>query len=190
MDGTLAKIHRLRMIIGELMRLRELKYPVANLRPYSLMGGRNATFSSRRRWDFNIAESYLKGYFDDAIIYDSEGHKFEAVKIVLSPSQWWYRLGDLAANFFLTRNKPDPTNVDMELRQIAQRSLDELRTELREVALANPSWWKRHSSEQEIRDMFKGCSTIAEAIDDIGVLDKPGKERPKGHSDKVVDLRN
>ncbi|HSF93562.1 MAG TPA: hypothetical protein VLA52_00935 [Thermohalobaculum sp.] len=167
-----------------------MTYPIAALKKDVLMGGRNAGLSSPRRWDFNIADYYMKGGFDGAIFYDSEGRKFKVVKIMLSPSQWWYYLGDLAGNFFLPRKvKTSMANVDMELKQIGKLSLDQFSDELRSIALANPSWWKRHSSEKEIREMFKGCATFAAAIDDIGVLDSPGKERLKGRSDVIVDLR-
>lgn len=79
--------------------------------------------------------------------------------------------------------------VDTQLREIGRLSLDEFKTELRQIALAHPTWWNRHSSEEEIRGLFDGCSTFAKAIDDIGVLDPPGKERLPGHSDIIVDLR-
>jgi hypothetical protein len=77
----------------------------------------------------------------------------------------------------------------MELRQVGQLTLGEFCEELRGIALEHPSWWKRHSTEHEIRSMFEGCSTFAEAIDDIGILDEPQKERVKGRSDKTVDFR-
>ena len=53
------------------MRLRDLTYPIAVLRPDLLAGGKNGGFGSPRRWAYNIADYYLKGGFDDAVFYDA-----------------------------------------------------------------------------------------------------------------------
>lgn len=171
------------------MRLRDVSYPIAVLQNDGLYGGGGGGLSSPRRWDYNIADYYLKGAFDDAIIYDSTGKKFEVERILLYPSHWLDNLGDRADHFFLGKSNPDPANVDMELRQVGELTVETFVREITEIILANPSWWNGKFSEQEMRDLLRECSTVAEAIDKIGVLDRTGGEKLKGRSRKAVDLR-
>lgn len=168
------------------MRVRELKYPIAILKRDSLLGGRDAALSSPRIWHRNLADYYLEGGYDDARLIDCTGHEWEVEKITLrrlSPFQAFLR------PFTQVGKGEEFASVDMELRKTDTYTLERFCTEMRELALQNPSWWKRHSSKQEITVMFDGCKTFAEAINDIGVLNPPGKEKLKGHSDKVIDLR-
>lgn len=173
------------------MRLRELTFPIAVRKTTSLMGGRNAGLHKICGFDFNIAEYYKKGGYDDVTIYDSMGREFSVAAIEFRRPHWIHYLRSRAGNFFILpdRDKADMVTVDMQLQFVKQHTLNGFCTELRELALQNPKWWKRHSSQKEIESMFENCSTFAEAINDIGVLDAPGKEKLKGKSNKIVDLR-
>lgn len=168
------------------MRLLEIQYPIAVLEPNSLIGGKDAGFSSPNRWRNNDAEFYLKGGFDDAIFIDSRGRKFEVETIFINPTSSWDKF---VALFTVARSGTAPVNIDMELKQVHEYDLDEFCEEMRRLALENPDWWKRHSSKSEITDMFVGSKSFAEAINDIGVLDVPGEAKMKGKSNKTVDLR-
>lgn len=173
------------------MRLRELAFPIAVLRPNSLMGGRNAGLKTKNRYNFNIAQYYTDGAYDEARIFDSEGREFRVSKIIFDRACFvYYALERL--DYLLIFKNPDPTDmvrVDMELELVRNLSLEQFCTELTQIALDHPNWWKRHSTRDEIEQMFKGTKTFAEAIDEIGVLDPPGKEKLPGKSTKVVDLR-
>ncbi len=186
------------------MRLRELKYPIAVLQPNCLMGGKNADLARRRRFDVNLADYLRRGGYDDALIYDADGNEYEVETIELHPLELHSRIGiwlelplemlAMAIGKFLRRKyqPPDWSDlawVDMILKRRRQLSFDEFRNELRNVALAHPEWWRRHSTKAEIEDLFKECKTFAEAIHEIGVLDPSGKEKLPGKSSKVVDLR-
>lgn len=168
------------------MRLLELKYPIAILSPTSLMGGINAGLNSPRKWKNNVASYYEKGGYDDAHIIDSEGKRYSVVQIYLSNLSLFDKL---IASVTTAGPLSESANVDMDLRETDTYTLDRFCSEMRDLALQNPSWWKRHSSKQEISEMFSDCKTFAEAINDIGVLDAPGKEKSSGRSDKIVDLR-
>lgn len=172
------------------MRLRELKFPIAVLRPGSLIGGEAAGLGSAKWYDFNLASYYLKGAYDNATIYDSNGEKYVVVSIELTRPNWVHYLLDLAGNFFIPRRDAEPmARVDMTLGKVGQLSLIEFCEEIRNVALSHPSWWQRHSNEAEVTGMFDGCTTFEAAINSIGVLDPPGTERLGKESSKVVDLR-
>lgn len=172
------------------MRLREIEFPIAVLRPLSLMGGRNANLHKVGRFDYNLASYYLRGGYDDARIYDATGGGFEVEEIRLYQPVWWQDFLSRAVNLFLPRRAAEPmVTVDMVLRQVEHLELDAFCDKMRSVALDHPNWWKRHSDREEIETMFTGCKTIKDAIEAIGVLEPPGAERLPGHSAKVYDLR-
>lgn len=173
------------------MRLRQIEFPIAILRPNSLMGGRNAGLHTVRRFSFNIADYYLKGGYDAVTIYDSLGREFAINRIEMRKPHWVHYFLQRADNLFIfpINDKTDMVSIDMVLTETRQLSLEHFCNELRDLALENPAWWKRHSSRSEIEGMFLNCQNIAEAIEQIGVLDPPGREKLLGQSTKVVDLR-
>lgn len=173
------------------MNLRELSFPIAVLRPTSLIGGANAGLASPSRFNFNSAKFFLDGGYDDAVIFDSEGREFDIAKIFFMRPSWYsYFLKRL--DYLIIFRDPDPADmvrIDMELILTRHLSLNQFCSELTQIALSHPSWWTRHSKREEIEQMFTGIKTFAQAIDQIGVLDPPGKEKLPGKSTKVVDLR-
>jgi hypothetical protein len=186
------------------MRLRKLKFPIAVLEPRRLMGGKNAGLS-RLSW-FNVCEPdfFRRGGYADALIYDSKGNEYEVETIelhklpLLSRIGIWVslpleRLATAVYRLFGRKYRGpdfnDVARVDMILKKRRQLSFDEFCNELRNVALAHPEWWRRHSTQAEIQDLFKDSKTFVDAIHAIGVLDPPGKEKLPGRSSKVVDLR-
>ncbi len=173
------------------MQLRELTFPIAVSRPSSLIGGRNAGLHKRSKFDFSVAEYFLKGGYDNAKIYDARGKEFEVVSIEFRQPNWVYYFLQRADNFFIfpIKDKTDMVRVDMVLQQTRELSLNQFCNEFRKVALEHPTWWKRHSSHAEIEQMFSSCTTFAQAINDIGVLDPTGREKLPGKSTLVVDLR-
>lgn len=155
------------------------------------MGGRNAGLHKSAEFDFNVAEFYLKGGYDDAVIFDASGREFQVQSIEFRKPSWVHYFLRRAGNLFIfpDTDKTDMVRVDMVLQQTRELSLEPLCNELRMAALAHPNWWKRHSSQIEIEQMFVNCTTFAQAINDIGVLDPPGREKLLGKSTKIVDLR-
>lgn len=173
------------------MRLRELKYPIAIQQDHSLVGGWGAGLNKSSRFNWNVASYYLKGGYDDAIIFDSAGRQFEVIAIELRKPEWWrYVLDRLGYLLVLPNPGAEPmANVDMELRQTAQLSFEEFCESTLTLLLANPSWWNRFSTEARVRKIFEGDKSFAEAINHIGIYEAPGEERVPGSSSKVVDLR-
>lgn len=169
------------------MRLRELKFPIAVLRRDSLIGGRSAGLSGPSWFNINIASYYQLGGYDDAIIYDSDGREFSVHSIELRDAPFYS--GILRLIGWHAKTTESEAWVDMNLDYIRTLPLDQFCNELGEIALAHPAWWKRHSDRSEIEGMFEGVRTFSEAIDRIGVLDPPNRERLPGKSTKVVDLR-
>lgn len=173
------------------MRLRELKFPIAIEKPDAFLGGWGAGIQKPSRFNWKIASYYLEGGYDDAIIYDSDGRRFEVKTIELRKPKWWRYVFERLDNFIVLPN-PDAepmANVDMVLRQTGTLTLDEFCNHVLDVLLANPSWWKRFSTEARVRKIFEGDTTFEEAINHIGIYDPPGKEKLPGKSSKVVDLR-
>ncbi|MEO9897300.1 MAG: hypothetical protein ABJD13_05710 [Paracoccaceae bacterium] len=168
------------------MYLTELTYPIAIQEPNSVMGGKNAGLSSPRRWRGNVADYYLRGGFQNATIYTSDGGRFEIEKILLKPLSLLDKLVSTVAH---AGSLSDECNVDMELQQTGELSLAEFCETVRGLALQNPNWWKRHSERGEIEAMFDGCNTFMDAINDIGILDAPKKPSPRGKPTNVIDLR-
>lgn len=168
------------------MHLTELNYPIAIQEPNSVMGGKNAGLSSPRRWRGNDSGYYLRGGFQNSIIYSSDGGRFEIGKIFLRPLNLFDKLVSTVAH---AGPLSDECNIDMELQQTGELSLTEFCETVRGLALQNPSWWKRHSDRAEIEAMFDGCNTFKDAINEIGVLDAPQKPRPRGKPTNVIDLR-
>lgn len=167
------------------MRLRDLRYPIAILKPHMLVGGKDAGLNSPRRWNNNDATYYQRGGFVDATVFDSEGRVFEIEKVYLNKTSFlggvfWRVMGG---------SMKGSADVDMDLREIDRIAFADFCQRMRNIALAHPEWWKRHSEKDEIENMFVGCKTFSEAINSIGVLDTPGKERLKGLADNVVDRR-
>lgn len=168
------------------MRLRELKYPLVVLNDSLLMGGKNAGLATKHRWNANVSDHYIKGGYDEALIIDSVGRKFEVKRIYLSSIN---PLQKILSYLIYAGKASERANIDMDLNQIGKYTLPVFCDAMRHLALDHPTWWERHSSRQEIAEMFKGCSTFKDAINDIGVLDPPEPEKLKGYSEKVVDLR-
>ena len=168
------------------MRLLDLEYPIAIIERDLMMGGKNAGLGSKRRWRNSLASYFLGGGYHSAEIVDARGRRFSVQKILLLPRN---NLDRFLGIFTTTGPSSEITNVDMELRLVRQYALSEFCDEMRKLALSRPEWWKRHSSEDEIREMFKGCTTFAEAIDDIGILDAPNSTRRPEKSVEGVDMR-
>lgn len=169
------------------MRLRKLKYPIAIFEPNGLMGGRDAGLASSRRWNANLTDYYLKGGFNNFKFIDCTGHEFEIRKIYFGRVDFLTKIIDLVT----TVQGSEKANIDMELVATREYSLDEFCSKFRQLALENPEWWKRYSEREEIERMFGGCETFKDAINDIGVLDPPGREKLSGKSTvEIVDLRN
>jgi hypothetical protein len=168
------------------MYLTELTYPIAIQRPNSMMGGKDAGLSSARRWRGNDADYYLRGGFQNAIIYASDGGQFEIERILLKPLSLIDKVVSTVAH---AGPLSDECNVEMELCRTGELSLVEFCGFVRGLALENPSWWKPHSDRGEIETMFDGCTTFKDAINDIGVLDPPKNPTPKGKPTNVIDLR-
>ncbi len=169
------------------MRLRQLKFPIAVLKPNSLMGGKNAGLSRPSSFNEKVASYYLKGGYDDALLYDSDGNEFSVRSIEFGKVSPLARVKELL--HWTSGGSDDLVRVDMELEHLRTLSFDQFCSELREIALDHPTWWKRHSERAEIEAMFTNAKTFSEAIEDIGVLDPPGKERLPGKSTKIVDMR-
>ncbi len=173
------------------MRLRELTYPIAIVRPNGLMGGRSAQLSGPSRFAWNFAPYYLEGGFDHAVFYDSEGRVFEVKRIELTKPQWWRYVLDRLDYLIIFPNPDieDVVNVDMVLSQTGTITLEDFCKRMVDLLLSHPSWWKRFSTEARVRRIFEGDTTFKDAIDHIGVYDPPGKEKLPGRSSKAVDLR-
>jgi hypothetical protein len=152
----------------------------------------------------NLPDFYKRGGYADALVYDYNGNEYEVETIELHPLSLLSRIGIwlslpiewLAAFVYRLFGRKyrgpdfnDVARVDMILKKRRQLSFDEFCNELRNVALAHPEWWRRHSTQAEIQDLFKDSKTFVDAIHAIGVLDPPGKEKLPGRSSKVVDLR-
>lgn len=173
------------------MRLRELTYPIAVVLPnIGMSGGDGGSYGKATRFRWNLAPFYINGNFDDAVIYDCDGRRFEVDKIELRKPAWWrYLLNRLGYLIIL----PDPdakhmVDVDMILRQTAQLTLEDFKTELTEILLDNPAWWKGRFSRHVISTFFRDDTDIKGAINRIGIIDKEKWKAP-GKSAKVVDLR-
>ena len=168
------------------MYLSKLKYPIAIQRKQSVMGGKNADLSSPRCWRCNIPEYYQKGGFQGAVIYSADGGRYEIERVLLKPLGL---LDKVYSTFMIAGPASSVCNVDMELRKTGKLSLVDFCNSIRDLALANPTWWSRHSDRSEIEKMFDGCETFECAINDIGILDGPKEPKPKGKPSSVIDLR-
>lgn len=174
------------------MRLHELEFPIAILFHDGIYGGRHGRLSNRlRSFSFAHDEEFLNGLFDDAIIYNSSGRRMEILSIELTQTDWWRRMIRRADFFFIfpDRAKGRFAKVDMELKETGLLSLAEFKDEIKNIVLAHPQWWKRHSSKSEIQSMFDGCGTFKDAFDDIGYLEAYPEMQSKGVSKLAVDLR-
>jgi len=168
------------------MYLTELAYPIAIQEPACLMGGKNAGLSSPRRWRGNIAEYYQRGGFQQAIIYASDGRRFEIEKIILKPLSI---LDKIISSVTTEGSISNECNVEMELTETGRLTLVEFCDFARGLALENPRWWKRHSEQSEIEAMFDGCTTFKQAINEIGVLDDPKKPKRGRKPSNLIDQR-
>ena len=173
------------------MRLRKLKYPIAIETRTFLQGGWGAALHKPSRYNWNLASYYQSGGYDDAIIYDSTGRRFEIEVIELRKPAWWrYVLDRLGYLIILPNPDAEPmVDVDMVLRQTGTLTLEEFCQHMLDLLIDNPSWWSRFSTEARVRKIFEGDHTFEEAINHIGIYDPPGKERLPGRSSKVCDLR-
>lgn len=175
------------------MQLRELNFPIAIEFTDGIEGGLGSLRSkSSSCFEFIYDEEFLKGRFDDAVIYDSSGRYYKVVEIKLFDPPWWRLLLRRASGFFIFPDKAKGrfAKVDMQLHELGELPLAEFKELIRTKALENPDWWKRHSRKREIQSMMMNSSTFPEAISDIGVLEIPSKRREwQGISEKTVDLR-
>lgn len=168
------------------MRLRKLRYPIAIVCPSSLIGGVNAELDTPKHWNSNLVDYYRNGGFNDCRVVDSEGREFLVDKIVFTEISVLYRV----VHWLLMRPKSELVRVDMQLSQTRSYTLDEFCTKFRQLALNHPEWWQRHSDREEIEQMFETSETFKDAINDIGVLDPPGREKLLGKSTiEIIDLR-
>jgi len=173
------------------LRLRELTFPIAVEDPGQLLGGVSAGLGKPASFDWNVASYYLKGGYDDVIIYDSDGRRFEVESIELTSPQWWRYVLDRLGHLIVIPNRDidDIARVDMVLRQTGTLSLDEFCHHVIQLLLANPTWWKRFSTEARVRKIFEGDETFKDAINHIGVYDPPRTRKLRGRSEKTVDMR-
>lgn len=167
------------------MLLRELTFPIAILRENSLMGGKSAGLSSACGWNVCLADYHRNGGYDGATFFDSDGRVLEVERIYFDEPKWF----QLAFERLITVGNDELVRVDMELRLLETLDFEEFCTRLRGIALDHPEWWQRHSSREEIQDMFEGCKSFKEAINDIGVLDEGGREKLPGRSSLIEDRR-
>jgi len=172
------------------MRIREAAYPILVRFPGYLAGGTGGGYSRPSRFEFNRADYFRTGVWDDAVIFDSQGRVFTVDAIEFTRPGWWRYLLHYAGDFFIPNKRwwDEMVSVDMRLTQTRALDLPTLARELSDVALARSDWWLDRTSA-EIEELFTGSSTIADLIDKVGFLGPEHEEKPTGCSKKIVDLR-
>ncbi len=173
------------------MRLRELSFPILICYPNELEGGRGAELHSPSRFDFTFAAAYEDGRFDDVEIIDADGHAYIVQKIFFMRPTIWQMIRDRLGHLIILPrfDRREIVRVDMELEPTRKLTLDQFKTEFRALILAHPSWWKRVANREEMEGIFSKAQSLAEAIDEIGLLAPSDNMVYRGKSKKIVDLR-
>jgi hypothetical protein len=173
------------------MRLSELAFPIAVLREDSLCGGNASHLGRMPHFFMRKASACLNGYYDNAVIYDSTGRKLVIEAIELRKPPWLHRIARKAGHLFIFPDNDwdDLASIDMVLRQIGLHTLETFRTELRDIALGHPEWWKRFTTAEAISERFEAPTSISDIIENIGTLEQKRLDRLPGRSTKCQDMR-
>lgn len=156
-----------------------------------MLGGSGSPYRNASSFNYMTASFLKGGAWDDAVVYDSTGAKYEVEAIELTKPGWVYWFLDRAGHFFiLPRKNAEPmARVDMVLREVSRLDFVAFRNELRSTVLSNPKWWRRYSTESEVISMFEACTSYEAVIECVGVREPSLRHEHQGASKKIVDLR-
>lgn len=190
-------------------KLSELEFPIAIIRPDSVVGGKSANLTSYRRFRTMLADYFLEGGWNGALIVDADGGMHKVSSVTLAPLHW---LDAIASALRFRNGAKELCRVDAELERIDRLDLEGFIALVMPRILGNKNWWDDYewvsgkgwepvgtvedvteieSMRSAVAQKFEGIMTLRNAISELGVWDDPSKKPRKEMPDVPInDLRD